>query len=285
MRALIAGVVLGLATFALTAPAASAEGTVVECPAPDTRSGGLGDGGVIIVEIVTRTCTSTPGTDGGPPVITEVVRVPLPFCDEPDLVSDPRPCIPDTGVELCLDGSRPLGRQYSRTIIGGEVGPWRLTDPGGCPQPPELDPLVTHAFTTAVLTPTTATRRPAGPEGLVNMPLVLAADPTPQTWSTTLAGWAVTITATPTTYTWDLGGAVDPITTTDPGAPYPHHTLAPVLPRTGTFPITLTTAYTGTYRIGTSGPLHPITGTVTTTTSLDPLTVLEARTRLVADTL
>src|SRR5690606_17969381 len=76
-----------------------------------------------------------------------------------------------------------------------------------------------------------------------------------------------------------------PITTTDPGAPYPHHTLAPVLPRTGTFPITLTTAYTGTYRIGTSGPLHPITGTVTTTTSLDPRTGLEARTRPAAHTL
>ena len=280
IRLLLVAALLGPASYPT-----DAQPEPVDCSTTTDRFGGLTDDDGFTVVFESESCTATPGVDGGPVVITHVVRLPLPFCDEPGMAANPRPCIPDTGPTMCSDGSRPLGQQYTRTIIGGEVGPWRLTDPGGCPQPPELDPLVTHAFTTAVLTPTTATRHPAGPEGLVNMPLVLAADPTPQTWSTTLAGWAVTITATPTTYTWDLGGAVDPITTTDPGAPYPHHTLAPVLPRTGTFPITLTTAYTGTYRIGTSGPLHPITGTVTTTTSLDPLTVLEARTRLVADTL
>ncbi len=285
MRAIVAGLVLVLSMVTTAGAAVADDGTVVDCPVPDTRSSGVGNGGVLIVEIESRSCTSTPGTDGGPPVITEPVRVPLPFCDEPDLATDPRPCIPDTGVELCLDGTRPLGRQYTRTITGGTVSPWAMTDPGGCPQPPDLVPLVTHAFTTATLTPTAATRHPAGPEGLVNMPLVLAADPTPQTWTTTLAGWPVTITATPTTYTWDLAGAVDPITTTDPGAPYPNHTLAPVLPHLGTYPITLTTTFTGSYRIGTAGPLHPITGTVTTTTALDPITILEARTHLVADTL
>ena len=282
---------LAFATLAslLGAPAyASDQGTspeAVVCPKLGTYHDGNGSGQTLVIEVETQTCTSTPGVDGGPPVITETVRVPLPFCDEPDLATDPRPCIPDTGAELCPDGTRPLGRQYARTIVGAVVSEWRLTDLGGCPQPPELATLVTSAFTTATLTPTVAGRHPDGPEGLVNMPLVLSADPTPQTWTTTLAGWPVTITATPTTYTWDLGGAVETFTTTDPGAPYPNHTLAPVLPRLGTFPITLTTTFVGSYRVGTAGPFHPITGTAATTTPLDPITILEARTRLVADTL
>lgn len=273
-----------LLVLALVAPT-SPTGEVVDCPTMSDRTVVVTTENGYVLTIESEQCTSTPGVDGGPPVITHAVRLPLPFCDEPDLDTDPRPCIPDTGAEPCPDGTRPLGRQYTRTIVGAVVSEWRLTDLGGCPQPPELETLVTSAFTTATLTPTAAGRHPDGPEGLVNMPLVLHADPTPQTWTTTLAGWPVTITATPTTYTWDLAGAVEPFTTTDPGAPYPNHTLAPVLPRLGAFPISLTTTFAGSYRVGTSGPFHPITGTVTTTTALDPITILEARTRLVADTL
>ncbi|EYR61766.1 hypothetical protein N866_17610, partial [Actinotalea ferrariae CF5-4] len=124
--------------------------------------------------------------------------------------------------------------------------------------------------------------QPADGRSLVNMPLIVYTDPTPQTLTTTVLGTPVTVRATPTHYTWDFGDTQPPLTTTDPGAPYPTHTLSHPYPAPGTYTLQLTTTWHGHYQVTDTGPWTPIDGTATTTSAPITITVEEATPRLVA---
>ena len=68
------------------------------------------------------------------------------------------------------------------------------------------------------------TRQPPGTTARVDVDLIAYTDPSTRTLSTTVAGVAVEVEATPASYHWDWGDATT-TTTTSPGAPWPHQTV------------------------------------------------------------
>jgi len=293
MRTIAIVAVALAATFHLAA-LGSARAAEVECPPlGDYYSADALDQQIQLTG-VGMYCTLIPGSDDGPgdpgePVgkarIVQFVRVPLPLCSELDPINPDRECIPDADPWICPDGTPALGRGFERVLDAltyAVLVPWHQVDPGGCPLPPDFESWVTEYFTTVQLAPATAGRNPDGAEGVVNLPLNLYADPAPQVLDTVLGGWPIQITATPITYTWDLGPA-GLVETTDPGGPYPQHTVLPVITVLGEIPITLTTSWIGSFRVGGTGGVYPINGVATTVTTLDPITITEARTYLVTE--
>ena len=154
-----------------------------------------------------------------------------------------------------------------------------------CNTAPEAPPIVVSEadFRSLPLTPSTITVGP--PQGWVpvNMITVVYTDAQPQTLTTTLLGQPVTVRATPTQYTWDWTDGSTPTVTTDPGAPWPAHTLTHTYARTGTYTVAMTTTWTGEYSLDAGATYTPITGTATTTSTAPALTVRELRTHLVED--
>jgi hypothetical protein len=117
-------------------------------------------------------------------------------------------------------------------------------------------------------------QQPPG-NGLVGLPVIFFTDgPTTQTFTLDIRGFTVDITATATTFTWRTGDGTE-LTTTDPGAPYPDHTISHDY-ASGTYTASLTTTWTGTFSID-GGLTVPIPGS--TTTDGPPVTfdVLQAR--------
>jgi hypothetical protein len=200
---------------------------------------------------------------------------------------------------VCPDGATALLALWTRTrtSAGAPWTAWTYVATGACPQ--DVLPALTLAdFRRLPLTPTLTTIQPGTRYVLVNYGIIVTADPTPVDLTTTLLGYPVTVHAVPASYTWDFGDDTAPLDTTDPGTPYPtdgtrpataHGSIYPVgshgHPYTapGTYTLTLTTQWTGTYQIAGDTTRHPITGTATTTTTHPPLTVVERRTHLVAD--
>ncbi|MGV8977364.1 MAG: hypothetical protein ACOH17_04920 [Cellulomonas sp.] len=213
------------------------------------------------------------------------------------------PCPPAQGgvtVPDCGPGITALNPLWTRTrpTATGPWTPWAFVTGAGCPQ--DVLPALTLAdFQRLPLTPTVTTVQPGTGYVLVNYGVIVTADPTPTDLTTTLLGYPVTVHATPVTYTWDFGDHTTPLTTTDPGVPYPTDGTQPATARgsiypigshghpytaPGTYTLTLTTTWTGTYQIAGQTTPHTITGTATTTTTHPPLTVVERRSHLIADT-
>ena len=169
-----------------------------------------------------------------------------------------------------------------------DLSRWELqdpADPGDCLTAVDLAPLVEAEFQRLTITPSPITIQPPDGWTLVNVDTITYTSPAPQVFATTLLGIPVTIEATPATYTWDYDDGTAARTTTDPGAPYPDHTVAHVYTQEATATITLATTWHGRFQITGTTTWTPITGTATTTTTAPPLIVHEARSRLVTEPL
>ena len=115
----------------------------------------------------------------------------------------------------------------------------------------------------------------------VNLPTVFySTDVDPITITVTLRGFTASLTATPSSWTWDFGDG-ETVTTTTPGAPYPHHTVSHTFRRRGAVTASVTTTWVGSVLCPGIGEL-PITETVSRTSSRR-VPVREARTELVSD--
>ncbi|HWJ67559.1 MAG TPA: hypothetical protein VNT31_12855 [Nocardioides sp.] len=101
----------------------------------------------------------------------------------------------------------------------------------------------------------------------------------PISHTVTLLGRAVTLQATPDTYTWNFDDGQS-LTTSQPGAPYPRLDITHNYLRKGSYRPSLSTTYTGRYRVGT-GPWRQIPGTVTIDGTGQPLRAIEAQPKLV----
>lgn len=183
-----------------------------------------------------------------------------------------------------------LGAQFSPTTI-------QTLQPDGTYSAPDLNTVLTcnrapgqaptvvtqSDFRTLQLAPSIITVGPAQGWIPVNMITIVYTDPQPQVLTTTLLGQPVTIRATPREYTWDWADGSPPLTTTDPGAPWPDHTVTYTYPKTGEYTVTMTTTWTGEYSLDGGATFTPITGTASTTSTAPPLTVKELRSHLVED--
>ena len=162
--------------------------------------------------------------------------------------------------------------------VGTPVGPWIPLD-RGCVDITALNPApspgeVFRYFQTLPLPQLPTRQQPPG-NGLVGLPVIFFTDgPTTQTFTLDIRGFTVDITATATTFIWHTGDGTD-LTTTDPGAPYPEHTVSHDY-ASGTWTAALTTTWTGTFSID-GGLTVPVPGS--TTTDGPPVTfdVLQAR--------
>ena len=231
------------------------------------------------------------GTPSGPPTT---------------LITSTDACVPTTiygssGIAAACVGQAGLDLQNCDPDLGFDVSPTSIQtlQPDGtyseprlnsvlvCNQAPGAAPVVvTQAdFRTLPLTPSAIVVGPSQGWVPVNMITVVYTDPQPQVLTTTLLGQPVTVSATPRDYAWDWADGSTPTTTTDPGAPWPDHTVSHTYPWTGEYTVTMTTTWTGEYSLDGGTTYTPITGTATTTSTAPPLTVTELRSHLVEDPL
>ena len=180
---------------------------------------------------------------------------------------------------------------FRRTWVNGpdgtisNLGAWELVSTGDCLTAVDLAPLAEAEFQRLTITPSPLVVQPPDGWTLVNVETITYTTPAAQTFATTLLDIPVTIEAVPHTYTWNYDDGTTPLTTTDPGRPYPHQSVAHVYTDEATATITLGTTWTGRFQITGTSTWTAITGTAATTTTAPPLTVYEARSRLVTEPL
>ncbi|MGY1708150.1 hypothetical protein ACI8AC_01420 [Geodermatophilus sp. SYSU D00758] len=176
------------------------------------------------------------------------------------------------------DGTTTDGFDPSGMAPGSPVGPW-LPLARACVDitalnPPPSPGEVYRYFQTLPLPELVTQQQPPG-DALVGLPVIFYTDsPTTQTFTVDIRGFTVDIVATASSFAWHTGdGTV--LTTADPGAPYPAHTVTHDY-ASGSYTASLTTTWSGTFSVD-GGASADVPGT--TTTDGPPVTfdVLEAR--------
>ena len=108
-----------------------------------------------------------------------------------------------------------------------------------------------------LLTTAHPSQQPAG-GGVVNLPTLFATNtPAAQAFDETLLGVQVTLNVD-ASWTWDFGDGAT-LTSTDPGGAYPIASLSHIYLHAGTYTVTLTTNWTGTFSMA-GGPAAVIPG-------------------------
>ncbi len=108
-----------------------------------------------------------------------------------------------------------------------------------------------------LLTTAHPSQQPAG-AGVVNLPTLFSTNtPVAEVFNETLLGVQVTLNVD-ASWTWDFGDGTT-LTSTDPGGAYPIASLNHVYLRAGTYTVTLTTNWTGTFSMA-GGPAAVIPG-------------------------
>lgn len=157
---------------------------------------------------------------------------------------------------------------------------WFYLGTAGCSDDAALLAAIEREWTSLTPEPSTVTLQP--PDGVVyaTVPTIAMAGAETRVHQATILGAAVTIEATPVEYTWDWGdGAVT--TTTDPGAPYPHHTVSHTYGHaTDGATVALTTTWEGRWRVG-GGVWRDFDSTVQSQSPPTSLDVLHPRAVLV----
>lgn len=151
------------------------------------------------------------------------------------------------------------------------------------PSPAAIAASVASEFRRLPLTSGGIAIQPSRGWTLVNVDTIVLTDPTPATFDTTILGIPVTVRATPTRYSWSFGDDTPPLVTTEPGSPWPNPTVTHAYRTAGTRTITLTTQWSGEFRVAGSPSWQPIAGVATTTESAPPLEVRSATNSLVAN--
>lgn len=108
----------------------------------------------------------------------------------------------------------------------------------------------------------------------VNKPVYLHSDTRPITQQTTILGSDVTITVTPSSYTWNCGDG-NSFTTQDAGGTWSQGgKVTCSYTRAGTYTISVDTLWQAQYTVG--GKTYPVTGTLTTTSTAQQIRIVEA---------
>ncbi|WP_168202725.1 PKD domain-containing protein [Georgenia wutianyii] len=115
---------------------------------------------------------------------------------------------------------------------------------------------------------------------LINTETVVMTDAAEHILRTRVLEVDVDVRVTPVLYTWDFGDGSAPLTGTDPGAPWPNHTVAHVYDAPGTVVISLRTEWDAAFRVAGTSTWLPVAGRAVTTQSTEPIEVLTATPRL-----
>ena len=129
-----------------------------------------------------------------------------------------------SATEFCYLGELGLRKMHALSCALAPTAP--APGGGGGGGTPPTTVTITAADTAALLVDGSGLhRQPPGPQALITLDVIAYTSSDTRTLTTTVANTPVTITATPISYTFDWGDGAT-TTTTDPGAPYPHHTIA-----------------------------------------------------------
>lgn len=110
--------------------------------------------------------------------------------------------------------------------------------------------------------------QPDGDWALINVDFIVYTQADTQLLHTTVLGAGVTIRATAVHYAWDFGDGSPPLSTTQPGQPYPDQTVAHVYTSAAdAVVVTLTTTWQGEFQVDGGDTWYPITGFATTTST------------------
>jgi hypothetical protein len=190
------------------------------------------------------------------------------------------------GIE-CEDDEQPVGALFEQRQVSGEWSEAALVEEESClaerRQQVDIPAAAARAFREMQIAPSEVNVQPPDGWTLVNVDTIAFTDTTPRTTSTRLFGIPVEIRAVPSSYSWDFGDGSAPLTTTDPGAPYPGHTIAHAYAKKGAATISLTTTWHGQFRLAGEPTWRDVAGEGTTVSSSGSLEILEARARLVED--
>lgn len=161
---------------------------------------------------------------------------------------------------------------------GTPVGDWlslgrACVDITALNPPPSPDEVFRY-FQELPLPELTTQQQPPG-DGLVGLPVIFYTDsPTTQTFTVDIRGFTVDIVADATAFTWHTGDGTD-LTTTEPGAPYPNHTITHDY-SSGSYAAWLTTTWSATFSVE-GGVSNDVPGTTTTDGPPVSFDVLQAR--------
>jgi hypothetical protein len=190
------------------------------------------------------------------------------------------------GIE-CEEGERPVGALFEQRREEGGWSEAALVEEESClaerQRQVDIPAAAARAFQEMQIAPSRVHVQPPNGWTLVNVDTIAYTERTPRTMNTNLFGVPVEIRAVPSTYSWDFGDGSAPLTTTDPGAPYPAHTVAHAYANQGEAAISLTTTWHGQFRLAGEPTWHDVAGEATTVSSSGSLEILAARARLVED--
>jgi hypothetical protein len=165
------------------------------------------------------------------------------------------------------DGTGVTGAVPAGLKPGDPLGPWQ-TLRQGCIDITSLNPPPTPAeafseFRRLPLPQLTTQHQPPG-NGLSGLPVIFWTDSAPtRTFTVTIRGFTVAITAVVQRYTWHTGDPAQPtLSSTDAGRPYPDQTITHRY-RSGHYTASLTVTWGATFIVN-GGPPDAVSGTTTT---------------------
>lgn len=190
------------------------------------------------------------------------------------------------GIE-CEEDERAVGALFEQRRESDGWSDADLVEEESClaqqRQQVDIPAAAARAFQEMKIAPPEVSVQPPDGWTLVNVDTIAFTENQPRTMSTSLFGVPVEIRAVPHSYSWDFGDGSAPLVTTEPGAPYPAHTIAHTYVRQGAATISLTTTWHGQFRLAGEPTWHDVAGEATTVSSSGNLEILEARARLVED--
>ncbi|MFC7025109.1 PKD domain-containing protein [Promicromonospora thailandica] len=191
-----------------------------------------------------------------------------------------------TGIE-CEDDERAVGALFEQRREAGGWSRAALVEDESClaerREQIDIPAAAARAFQEMQIEPSRLSVQPPDGWTLVNVDTIAYTEAEHRTVSTELFGIPVDIRAVPSSYSWDFGDQSAPLRTSDPGAPYPAHSISHAYTKAGSATISLTTTWHGQFRVAGDPTWRDVPGEATTASSSGSLDILEARARLVED--
>lgn len=194
------------------------------------------------------------------------------------------------GVRYCPPVTYVWGKY--RTVVTacdpvpvGEWAPWLERDDGDDAEDVEEQPAELLVFTredvqSLLVNSGSLEVQPDQSWVLVGTDTVVMTDASEHVLGTTVLDLDIDVRVTPVLFTWDFGDGSAPLTGTDPGAPWPNHTVSHVYSDPGTVTISLRTEWDADFRVEGTSTWIPVAGRAVTETQSEPIEVVTAKPRL-----
>jgi hypothetical protein len=191
---------------------------------------------------------------------------------------------PDGSVVPNCDGDTPVQPLWrrDRESPAAAWGRWQMVAGWACPA--DLLPTLTaEDFRRLPIVPQVIQMQPDRGWVLVNKETIVLTDAAEQPFRTDLFGYGIDVIATPTHYSWDFQDGTKALSTNSAGHAYPDFDVFHVYGEPGTAAVTLTTTWSGRYRVDGDDAWRDVVGTAETTSTSAPFEVVERRSHLVAE--